>query len=62
MTKLSDVVFESADHFVTKKGKGFEVYKIGVTCATRVAVIGYSGDEGLSRAKREILRREEKTP
>ena len=56
--KSEDVVFESTPYWVlNKKSDGFEVYKNGITHSTRCAVIGYTGEEGLSRAKAEIIRR-----
>jgi len=57
--KVSDIAFESGEYWVLDKGaKGFEVYKIGVTHSTRCAIIGYAGQAGLDRAKREIERRQ----
>src|SRR5512143_439570 len=53
-----DIVFETKHYWVKRVPKGFEVYKTGVTHSTRVAVIGYTGDKGLQRAKDEIARRE----
>jgi hypothetical protein len=58
MTKLKDIVFETDHYWVKRVPKGFEVYKTGLTHSTRVAVIGYTGDKGLQRAKFEIERRE----
>jgi hypothetical protein len=59
MTKnLKDIVFETDRYWVKRVPKGFEVYKTGLTHSTRVAVIGYTGDKGLQRAKLEIERRE----
>lgn len=39
------------------KTKGYAVYEDGVTCAKRVAQIGYSGTEGFNRAVAECDRR-----
>ena len=58
MTNLKDIVFETDRYWVKRVPKGFEVYKTGLTHSTRVAVIGYTGDKGLQRAKDEIARRE----
>ena len=58
MTNLKDIVFETDHYWVKRVPKGFEVYKTGLTHSTRVAVIGYTGDKGLQRAKLEIERRE----
>lgn len=58
MTKLSDIVFKTAKHWVLRTPKGFEVYFISITHSTRCAVIGYTGQNGLDRAKAEIARRE----
>jgi hypothetical protein len=55
-----DIVYESAHHYAVRTAKGFEVYKMGPVAATRVATIGYRGDQGLQRVKAEIARREEK--
>jgi hypothetical protein len=52
------IVFETDRHWVKRVPKGFEVYKTGLTHSTRVASIGYKGNKGLQRAKREIARRE----
>ena len=62
MTKLKDIVFETDHYWVKRVPKGFEVYKTGLTHSTRVAVIGYTGDKGLERAKDEIARREASGP
>ena len=58
MTDLKDIVFETDRYWVKRVPKGFEVYKTGLTHSARVAVIGYTGDKGLQRAKLEIERRE----
>ncbi len=58
MSALKDIVFETDRHWVKRVPKGFEVYKTGLTHSTRVAIIGYTGDKGLRRAKDEIARRE----
>ena len=58
MTDLKDIVFETDHYWVKRVPKGFEVYKTGLTHSARVAVIGYTGDKGLQRAKLEIERRE----
>lgn len=58
MYKEADIAFESGDYWVLRVATGFEVYKTGVTCSTRCAIIGYRGDEGLQRAKSEIARRQ----
>jgi len=53
----SDIVYEKADYWVTRVRYGYDVYKNGVTHSTRVAQIGYKGEQGLARAKAEIERR-----
>ena len=59
MIKESDIVYETARHWVLNLGaKGFEVYRNGLTHSTRCAVIGFTGPKGLERAKAEIQRRE----
>jgi hypothetical protein len=52
-------LYETGDYWVAREpsGKGFEVWRNGPTAATRCAQIGYAGDEGLQRAKREADRR-----
>lgn len=61
-------LYENGRHFVVAaefgtgrfkpKSKGFEVYQSGVTCARRVAIIGFEGAEGFERAKAECDKRE----
>ena len=59
MIKESDIVFESGRHWVLNLGsKGFEVYRNTITHSERCAVIGYTGEKGLERAKQEVERRE----
>ena len=58
MTNLKDIVFETDRYWVKRVPKGFEVYRTGLAHSTRVAIIGYTGDKGLQRAKDEIARRE----
>lgn len=56
----SDILYQKGDFWVCKAtdaSKGFEVYRDGVTHATRCAIIGYKGDDGLQRAKTECDRR-----
>ena len=57
--KESDILYQNGDFWVCKalKNTGFEVYRDGLTHSTRVAIIGYTGEEGLSRAKAEADRR-----
>ncbi len=59
MSKHGTIVIEAGEYSVRigPKGKGFEVFKAGVTAATRVAIIGYDGAKGIEYAKREIVRR-----
>lgn len=56
------IVFETSRYWVKRVPKGFEVYETRSTHSIRVAVIGYTGAEGLQRAKREIARREVAPP
>jgi hypothetical protein len=58
MTKVKDIVLECGDYWVLRVAKGFEVYRNGVCASVRVAQIGFTGDEGMSRVHREIERRE----
>lgn len=55
--KESDIVYEQGEYWVCQARKGFEVYRTGVTHSIRCAVIGYSGQEGFTRAIAEIDRR-----
>lgn len=57
MTKESDIMYETATHWVCKAKHGFEVYKIGVTHSTRCAIIGWHGEKGLGRAITECDKR-----
>lgn len=60
MTKEEDIIFESGNYWIfDAKQKGFEVYKSGITHSTRCAVIGFTGQAGIDRAKQEIKRRQE---
>lgn len=52
------IAFETDQYWVKRVPKGFEVYKTGLTHSTRVAIIGYTGADGLRRAKQEIARRQ----
>lgn len=56
-TRIQDIVFESGEYWVRKAPTGFEVFKIGATCSTRVARIGWRGELGLEKAKQFIERR-----
>ncbi len=55
----SDILYQSGPYWVCRKGKGFEVYKDGVTHSVRVASIGFEGEKGLQRAKAECDRRQD---
>lgn len=58
MYKVSDIAYEIGEYWVLGKGaKGFEVYRTGVTHSTRCAIIGFTGDIGLQKAKAEADRR-----
>ncbi len=58
MTKEKQIKFEQGDYWVCETdNKTYEVYRNGITHAERVAIIGYKGDEGLTKAKAEIERR-----
>lgn len=60
MIKESDIVYETNSHWVLKTRSGYEVYKIGPTCSTRCATIGWKGSKGLSKAIEECTRRDAK--
>lgn len=57
MSKLTDILYELGDYFVTRAKKGFQVYKNLVTHSVCIANIGHEGQKGLERAKDEIDRR-----
>ena len=56
------ILFEIGNYWVThaQKGKGFEVYKTGITHSVRVAIVGWEGEAGLDRAKIEATKRAQK--
>lgn len=56
--KVKDICHETRNYFVIKVSTGYEIYKNGITHATRCAQIGYKNQEGLSRAIAECERRE----
>ena len=59
MLKESQIVYETNKHWVLECGsKGFEVYRKTITHSERCARIGFTGTNGLERAKAEIERRE----
>jgi hypothetical protein len=61
MIKESQIVYETPKHWVFDNGsKGFEVYRKTITHSERCARIGFTGTNGLDRAKAEIERRETK--
>lgn len=59
MLTEKQIAFESpcGSYWVKHVASGYEVYKTGITHSVRCAIIGYKGDTGLERAKREIERR-----
>jgi hypothetical protein len=50
-------IYENGQFWVCKARRGYEVYKTGITCSTRCAIVGYEGSEGLRRATDEADRR-----
>ncbi len=52
------IIHSSKNHFVIASKYGFEVYRNGVTHATRCSQIGYKGQQGIDRAIAECVRRE----
>ncbi len=58
MYKESDILYETSNYFVIKVKSGVEVYKIGVTYATRCARICL-GDKSLARGILECNKRED---
>ena len=59
MIKESQIVYETNKHWVLDLGdKGYEVYRKTITHSERCARIGFTGANGLDRAKAEIERRE----
>lgn len=59
MYKEQDIAYEQGNYWALIVKFGFEVYKIGLTHSTRVASIGYKGEDGMNRVKAEIARRED---
>lgn len=59
MLTEKQIAFESScgSYWVKQVDSGYEVYKTGITHSVRCAIIGYRGEIGLERAKREIERR-----
>lgn len=56
--KESDILYGQGKYWVVKaKTGGFEVFRDGVTHATRCAQVGFFNGNGLQRAKDEINRR-----
>lgn len=55
--KKEIIIYEAGDYHVRKAKYGYEVYKAGITVATRCAQIGYEGERGIQRAIEEINRR-----
>ena len=56
--RQQQILYQRGAYWVCRAvGKGFEIYKDGTTHATRCAVIGFDGVEGLRRAIAEIDRR-----
>lgn len=55
---MSPILYRSENHYVIAAGKGYEVYRGGLTHATRCAVIGFPGEAGLAKALAEVKRRE----
>ena len=55
-----DIVYELRQHWVLKVAKGYEVYRVGPTHSTRVAIIGRDSEafDGRGRAIAECQRRE----
>lgn len=59
MLKESDIKYELGQHWVYQKANGsYEVYRNGITHSTRVAIIGFKGQDGFDRAVAECKRRE----
>jgi hypothetical protein len=52
------IVYEDSDYFATTgkfgRSAGFVVWRAGITHATKIATIGYIGEEGLRRVKAVI--------
>jgi len=54
-----DILYENGDYWVCKEKSWYEVYKNGITHATRCAIIGYTGEVGLTKAIHECNKRAE---
>ena len=57
MMTEDQILHQAGPYWVCKAKHGYEVYKDGVTHATRCAIIGFEGQKGLTRAKAEADRR-----
>ena len=58
--KEHQIVYEKGTHWAARLPCGqFEVYRNEITHSVRCAIIGFSGDVGLQKAKREVDRRED---
>lgn len=51
MLDLSRVVYEEEKYWIYEVESGYELYRIGATCSTRISQIGIKSDEGLGIAK-----------
>lgn len=55
------IVFETEHHWVSCNSRGhYEVWRKKLTHSERCGYIGFSGEDGLAKAKREVERRESK--
>jgi len=55
---LENIVHETKHFWVLKVDGGYDIYRNGITCSTRCAQIGFTGEIGLHKAKLECERRE----
>lgn len=52
-----DILFQAGDFWVKRAKRGFEVYRDGLTHATRCGIFGYDGEKGLQMAIDEVNHR-----
>lgn len=56
---IKDVIHETENHFVLRVKGGHEIYRNGITSATRCAVVG-GGNDSEQKAIKECNRREKR--
>lgn len=54
-----DILYQKGDFWVIKAKFGYEIYRDGITHASRCSIMGYEGEEGLQKTIKECDRRYE---